>query len=242
MELGAVGPGGAKVLGADPWASGQDPWTTVGANGKPMTPPVSGTSAPAAGLPQSEADLLQQQLLAVRTELAAFTGGKGGQQPGGQQCYACGGFGHKRDNCPNKGKGKGKPWGSKGNGKGKSGPVRPDWAICRDVQKNGTCAHKEKWGWCKFAHVKVPAGPLQAIEGLVLEDFTKRNAVRYLPKEECWECIADRAPADLATIVAQELETLGELAEYDPPEAPNLDLWLSPEAQQGFQGQPGRYA
>ena len=111
----------------------------------------------------------------------------------------------------------------KGAGKGRQG-----WKICHHFSETGKCPHKEKYGYCRFAHVRLPA-KLQAIKGLVFEDVA--GAASYDGKEGSYH-VADDAPIkeNLATLVAQEMAELGEFS-FDEEES-----CCHPSPEAGFGG------
>ena len=74
----------------------------------------------------------------------------------------------------------------KGKSKGKGADMRPGSRVCHAFAETGKCPHFEKFGWCKFKHVKGVPKTLSSVEGLRFEDL---GECTYNPKEDVYICL-----------------------------------------------------
>ena len=224
-----------------------DDWTQVGAGGKAQkiqtAPPAEGSMA-----------ALQKQLNDLKSQLGqvsaawntpAPVGAVGGGQPQkgkgkGKKgaCFRCGGDHLIRD-CPvppapheqaRPGKG-GKDGGKGKNGKGgKGGKQRYGWQVCRHFATTGKCPHLEQKGWCRFAHVRMPAA-LGNIQGIVFEDVAEH--ARYDPQYNTYTVpesavqalsgLAERVAGELSEINADAGPSIATLGEFIPEKHVTFD-------------------
>ena len=147
-----------------------------------------------------ESSKLLAEISNMQASLAALMAGKGG----GQQSF-----------------GKG-PWSQAGQpradksakGKGKGADMRPGTRVCHAFSETGRCPHLEKYGYCKFKHVKGVPKSLAAVEGLRFEDL---GQCTYSPKEDIYTCVpGDLDDKTLASQIAAEVEEINkEIAELE---------------------------
>jgi HPt (histidine-containing phosphotransfer) domain-containing protein len=205
-------------------------WMTVGAGGKPKK------SDPTIASLMAALDGIKKRLDGGSTAtpaLGAVGAGKGGGKPGGTMgkggtgCHNCGGPHLVRD-CPKprppKGEGKGGKSGKGPKGGGKGAPQRQGWQICRRFAETGSCPHKEQYGYCRFAHVRLPP-KLASIQGMVFEDIA--SVAVYDGTSGTYSVPENAAVADdLGAVIAGELATISEEVCYaceDEPDATALD-------------------
>jgi len=159
-------------------------------------PPARETSESSA-----QSDAILKAITDMGNSLAAFVAGKGAPR---QDNY--GGGGGKGPKQPSNGKSPG-PKGGKGKGKGKgAADLRPGSKICHSFAETGRCPHMDKFGWCKFKHVRNIPKSLAGIDGLRFEDL---GEVKYSPKDDVYTCVeCDRDDKEVVANIQKEIEEI----------------------------------
>ena len=155
----------------------------------------------------AQSDAILKAITDMGNSLAAFVAGKGA--PRHDNYGGGGGKGPQQPRPDKNGKGRGK-----GKGKGKGADMRPGTRVCHAFSETGRCPHQEKYGYCKFKHVRGVPKSLAAVEGLRFEDL---GQCTYSPKEDIYTCVpGDLDEKTLASQIAAEVEEISkEIAELE---------------------------